>query len=656
MFLKGKIRDEAIHLGLKSLQVPRSEVKIEVLQEESNGFVGLGRRQAVVKLKRKPTKSNSTILPLGQQDSTDPNLNGKAWVKNNQIFVRDSNSHYSTVSIGTGIQLMKNQQVVKDNSTIISEKDQLQVKIEENSLEQETNWKITLDQDKVEAVLEVEPGYLMKRKVKDVEPAEHISLTLEETQEVHNTLTYEQVVGKLKDLHVTYGIVHGEIINALQTTTKGKYVIAKGKQVEQGNHGWLEIKVDIDTRNGLVEDESGRVDFRETTFIPTVEKGRIIAHVHPPTTEKPGITVTNEPIAPKRTFPIQLLLGRGVVEVDGKLVATESGRPSIEQRGQRIKAEIIPKIIHHGNVDLTSGNIRFNGDVEIVGAVNDHMYVEAGGDIYVHKSIKQATVNTSHSIVARGNVVGAKLAAGKNNIFIAELGHLLGILQEQLEKMVNMIKQINEGSYTQDLSIYGLQPIISLLLEKKFKSFLPLARKYQAVVAKGEKYLGHENWSFISVSLNQIFLSLSNQVVTMEKLTALADKMNQLHQLSQLPMEPHSYITISDVSNSVLYCSGDIHIIGHGSVQTKIHAGGELKVAGMVRGGEVYGRLGVNVNEVGSESGAKTVISVPHDQKIIIGEAWEGTVLKIGNVQHTLKSNQFQIKAHLNENDRLVLH
>jgi predicted RNA-binding protein Jag len=683
---KGKNITEAIALGLSLLEASKKDVNIEILQYEAKGFLGIRSKEAIVKLTKLvhgPKESShdqgsagqfellenaisnlpvekETMLndePLVREKKTKEavdTLTGKVWVENGQLYCQSSPTHFPMVTVTDGVKLIKNNEMVTD-TTIVSESDRLEFELKEEVTE--TSWEVSIDQEKLKVLIHVEPGYKITRTVPNIEPDRHIKLIVIEEKDVDNSLSYSTIIKELESLRVKHGFNQDEIINALETIEPGTFEIAAGKEPTQGKDGWIEIKVDTDTKVGPTETEDGRIDFREVKAIPTVESGQVIAVVHPPKPGKCGYTVTNEPIPAKQTLPIQLKLGKGVTPVDDHIiVSTEPGRPHFEKRGQFVKVCIMPKLTHAGDVDLESGNIRFMGDVEILGRVEEGMTVEAEGDITVRKEVNRATLTASGAIVSYGNIINSEISAGKNNMLIAELGHTLGILYHHTENMIVVINQLTQspGFKNNDFATGGLQPLIRILMEKRFKSFPPLAKKYVEVVRKGEEYLDDPDWRNIAGHLTQLFLSLSNEIVSLDKIMYVSKKMKELHEISKTPVEPDSYISIPNASNSRLYCSGNVEITGQGCVNTKIHSGGSLLIDGIIRGGEVYGRLGAKVNEVGSDVGTLTTIAVPYDQKISIGTALEGTVIKIGNVKHVFTETRYRVHAYLDKEERIV--
>ncbi|MCL7746712.1 FapA family protein [Halalkalibacter alkaliphilus] len=681
---KGKNINEAIDLGLSLLETSKKNVNIEIIQYEAKGFLGIRSKEAIVKLTKlnpgaqevleerglldnfelleeaiaeipdeKVSFNNEPLQRSVQKETTD-DLSGKVWVEDGRLYCKASPEHFPMITVPKGIQVIKNNQVEKKGTLIVSEKDTFELKVESET--KETKWDVSMDSQKVKVLLHVEPGYRLMRSIPDIEPDKHIKLSINEVKEIDNSLSYSKVIHKLENLRVKHGFNQDEIVKALETTEAGTFEIATGIHAKQGKDGWIEMKVNTDMKVGPKEQEDGSVDFRETRAIPTVERGQVIAIIHPPTPGQHGYTVTNEPLPAKQTFPIQLKLGKGVDLVDDKIVSTDHGRPHIEKRGQLVKASIMPKLTHSGDVDISSGNIHFIGDVEVLGRVEEGMTIEAEGDITIRKEVNRSTLTSSGAIIADGNIVNSEISAGKNNMLIAELGHILGILHQHIENMVTVINQLTHAPAfkNNDVSVGGIQPLIRILMERKFKSFPPLAKKYVEVVRKGEEYLDDDEWRNISVHLNQLFLSISNELVTVDKIIELSAKMKELHELSKTPVEPDSYIVAPSVSNSRLYCSGNVEITGQGCVNTKIHAGGTLSIRGIIRGGEVYGRLGATINEVGSEVGTPTVIAVPYDQEIQIGKALEGTTIKIGNIKHVFTEVKYHVHAFLDKEERIV--
>ncbi|MFC4557776.1 flagellar assembly protein A [Virgibacillus kekensis] len=680
---KGKNVQQAIQIGLDILEVSKSDVNIEIIQNESRGIMGIGSKKAIVKLSKDAFKDRKAdggadALPIDSIDdverlidsysvnveSPEDNLpsgvttnnegrSGKVWVERGKIHVKDAPSKYTTITLDKDIRMLKNNQLVKEKTLMVTESDILDVDFVEEI--QETKWKVSIKDQGMKALLEIIPGYSVIRKLGDVPPGEHIELVVEETQEIENTLEYTSIQKILEEKQITYGINEPAIMKAINATEASEFEIATGRKTKSGKNGSLEIKVNTDSKTVLQEDESGNINFRETRILPTVDMGETLGIIYPPMPGRPGISVLGKHLPPKPVHPVNIKAGKGVIVVEDKLIATESGRPSIQQRGHLVKASIMPKLIHEGNVNISSGNIRFDGDVEITGEVEENMVVESGSDIIVHQTVNDAVVTASNSVVTYGNVASSVITAGKSSMLIAELGQLLETMHYQTEKIISVIKQLTQATAfkSSDFSRKGIQPLIRILMEKKFSNYKHLAKEYVEMVTSGKEFLDSE-WVDISNQISEYFLRLSRHDISIEQIKELSLSMHELHEVSKTPEEPGSYMTISNALNSRLYCSGNILIIGHGSVNTKIYSGGQLKVTGVVRGGEVFGKTGAELNEIGSASGTKTVVEVPAGQAIKIAKAHEGTVLLIGNQKYTFEESKKNIKAILDETGKLV--
>ena len=59
-----------------------------------------------------------------------------------------------------------------------------------------------------------------------------------------------------------------------------------------------------------------------------------------------------------------------------------------------------------GDVDLTTGNIEFNGDVIIHGNVMEGMSIRATGTVTVDKVVEAAYIDGKKGVILRGGVLG----------------------------------------------------------------------------------------------------------------------------------------------------------------------------------------------------------------------------------------------------------
>ncbi|WP_088007094.1 DUF342 domain-containing protein [Indiicoccus explosivorum] len=559
------------------------------------------------------------------------------------------------VRIGEGVRLYRNGQPVQEPVAILSEKDAWEaVAVDE---EIPTDWAVEMDREKVTVTLTVQPGCVIRRSLLDTGPGFHVDLAAAEKREPLNDLPLELVAHKLDALGVTRGKDEQALKSAQATEVPGTFIVAAGKAAEPGKDGWFEPFISLEVADVLKEDEQGRIDYRESRSFPNVEKGDVIGTIHPPVPGKTGYTVTDEPLPPKPVKPASVRAVAGAEVADGKVVATESGRPRVEKRGRNLFVSVVPKLVHNGDVGLESGNIRFKGDVEVLGDIGEGMLVEADGDVIVHKVTNGATVTTSGMVLSHGNIIGSEISAGENNMLVTELGQLLGTLHLQTEQVISIAEQLihSPAFNPADVESAGLQPVIRVIVDKKFKGLPGLVKKYREITERGEKFLLDDRWKAVSGQLAEAYLSLTTEKLRMEKLVLLSKTMKELHELSETAAEPDAAIVVPMVLNSSLYCSGDIMVSGTGCVNSKVHAGGKASISGIARGGTIFGRLGAAVGETGAESGTKTTIAVPAEQEIRIGIGREGTVLQFGKHEYVLKETRENIVARLDESGRVVL-
>ena len=125
----------------------------------------------------------------------------------------------------------------------------------------------------------------------------------------------------------------------------------------------------------------------------------------PPGKGTPGMTVRGCEVEPPMGTDVQfstVLKGVAVSPDDPDLLlAAISGQPVLVTNGVNVEPIITIK-----NVDLSTGNLDFDGSLKITGDVKPGMRIKAMGDIYIQGVVEAATVEASGDIEIRGGIIG----------------------------------------------------------------------------------------------------------------------------------------------------------------------------------------------------------------------------------------------------------
>lgn len=178
--------------------------------------------------------------------------------------------------------------------------------------------------------------------------------------------------------------------------------VAQGRLPVNGEPASIEYRFRTDAAATLVEDASGRVDYREQGRVASVTAGQTLAVKTPATEGAEGLAVTGEAIPPKPGKDLPLTAGQNVmVSEDGlTLTALIDGQPKLE--GSRVS--VLPLITIGGSVDFNTGNITFKGSVRVAGDVMPGFTVKATQDVDVDGVVEGATIEAGGTVTVRGGV------------------------------------------------------------------------------------------------------------------------------------------------------------------------------------------------------------------------------------------------------------
>ncbi|EAX48638.1 protein of unknown function DUF342 [Thermosinus carboxydivorans Nor1] len=211
-------------------------------------------------------------------------------------------------------------------------------------------------------------------------------------------VTIDEVLEKIKQVGVTYGLDHSAIQKACARPGL-KVVCARGLRPTDGQNAYIRYHVDLENKGKPAELEDGRVDFKSLNMFTIVRKGDLLAEKVPPTPGTPGIDVLGQPVPPKPGKDISPPIGKNVQMIDnGKIVATMSGHLIIANN----KLNVVPVIEINGDVDLSTGNIDFVGNIIVRGSVQAGFTVKAEGDVEIAGTVSGGNVEGKNICIRMG--------------------------------------------------------------------------------------------------------------------------------------------------------------------------------------------------------------------------------------------------------------
>lgn len=399
--------EEALKLGQKELAAKTGE-KIEPaaltvkLVEEKKGLLGFGRKKIYqVALKdRGLSRREEGFLDMAVEDIS---IDGEFAVKINDdgVFLRVSPPegkgkavHYQQIKTTLDkkeiveVDWQKVQSVLQDATD-----EWVKIAPRKPELDRDGKAEIEISKDKLKAFISYSPALGGK------------------------SLSTADLFNKLADAGVKYGIKGEKLEQIIKNRNPVEHLlIAEGSPPVPGKDAELIYHFEQKTESIGTEREDGSIDFYELGLITNVQPGDLLVTKKEAEPGKPGKAVTGEEIPPPRPRDIGLPSGKNVKKQDDHtLVAGIAGQVVLD--GNRV--HVLPVYEVDGDVDLSTGNIDFVGNVIIKGNVKEGFKVKAQGNVEIRGNV------TGADIEARGKIIIHKGYIGKGNRRITAGGDVI---------------------------------------------------------------------------------------------------------------------------------------------------------------------------------------------------------------------------------------
>ena len=237
--------------------------------------------------------------------------------------------------------------------------------------------------------------------------------------------TVKEVSSSLSAAGIKVGVVE-ERLNALGkgleagTVKKVLIPVAAGMFPKQAVDASVEFSIAHESQSGTVS-KDGSINLRERSGFPSVAEGDLLATTIPPVLGTPGSTVKGREIDVVGPDLIELVAGDNVrIEEAGevqRIYSEINGGVSVQKSEKMaddvttiqytLSARDVAQIA--GNVDYDTGNINYNGNVEIKGTILSGFSVKATGDVAVLESVENAVeIEAGGTVTVKQGIVGEK--------------------------------------------------------------------------------------------------------------------------------------------------------------------------------------------------------------------------------------------------------
>lgn len=219
----------------------------------------------------------------------------------------------------------------------------------------------------------------------------------------------------LLDLVKQNGVKYGIIEKNIEIALKGRLyctdiLIAKAQPPVQGRNASIEYFFDADKTSTPQMAEDGSVNFHKLDMIERVKEGQLLAKLTPEERGTDGTDVLGMPLNPVKVTHLSLKHGKNIHLSDDKLEMYSDVSGNVTLVDDTVFVSNVYEV--PADVGPSTGDIDYDGSVEVKGNVLTGYTVKATGDITVNGAVEGASLIAGGKIVLKRGIQGM----GKGNM------------------------------------------------------------------------------------------------------------------------------------------------------------------------------------------------------------------------------------------------
>lgn len=230
-------------------------------------------------------------------------------------------------------------------------------------------------------------------------------------------MTAEELKKDLEVKGIKYGILDDVIASYFANREYCKDIlIAEGTPPVQGTDARIEYYFNTDKKAKPTLKEDGSVDFFQLNVLQHCNKGDLLARLIPEKRGELGMNLMGEYLKPKDVQRAVLKFGKNIELSEDHTTLTACVNGHVELVEGRV---FVSDVLEVENVDNSTGNIDYDGSVQVNGNVFTNFQVKAKGNIEVKGVVEGAYLEAGGNIIITRGMNGmgrGTLKAGGNII------------------------------------------------------------------------------------------------------------------------------------------------------------------------------------------------------------------------------------------------
>jgi len=227
-------------------------------------------------------------------------------------------------------------------------------------------------------------------------------------------LDKDDIVSEMIRSGVKYGVAEANIAEFLDNRQYSEYIVlAEATKQVEGSDAEITYFFNTDLTQKPRVNDDGSVDFHHLDMISTVSAGDLLAELKPAVQGKPGIDVCGGLLRPTKVKQKILRVGKNIkLSEDGlKAYSEVNGHATLE--GEQIFVSNMYEV--PANVDTSTGDIEYEGNVLVHGNVLAGFSIIAKGDIVVEGVVEGANLRAGGHIILKRGIQGMDRGVLKAN-------------------------------------------------------------------------------------------------------------------------------------------------------------------------------------------------------------------------------------------------